>query len=225
MVPAKLLIVVGILGLLLGAFAWGLGEPQKSTAKPNPPGSEELVVAGGCFWCLEVLYEDLKGVYFVESAYVGGKNPGVTYREVCEGNTGHAEAVKIVFDPKKISAEDLLRVFFATHNPTTLNQQGPDHGTQYRSAIFYSNEEERLRAVKIRDEIAKRKIWDAPLVTTIEPMKNYTRAEEYHQDYYAKYEKASAVEKMSMNAGYCNAIIAPKVAKFRKEYADRLRKD
>lgn len=225
MVAAKILIVVGILGLLLGAFAWGLGEPQKSTVKPKPAGSEELVVAGGCFWCLEVLYEDLKGVYFVESAYVGGQKPGISYREVCEGNTGHAEAVKIVYDPKKISAEDLLRVFFATHNPTTLNQQGPDHGTQYRSAIFYSTEEERLRAIKIRDEIEKRKIWDAPLVTTIEPMKNYTRAEEYHQDYYAKYEKASAVEKMSMNAGYCNAIIAPKVAKFRKEYADRLRKD
>lgn len=225
MVAAKILIVIAVLGLLLGAFAWGVGEPQKSTVKPKPAGAEELVVAGGCFWCLEVLYEDLKGVYFVESAYTGGPKAGVTYEEVCGGNTGHAEAVKIVYDPKKISAEDLLRVFFATHNPTTLNQQGPDHGTQYRSAIFYANEEERLRAISIRDEIAKKKIWDDPIVTTIEPIRNYTRAEEYHQDYYAKYEKATPAQRMTMNAGYCNAIIAPKVAKFRKEYADRLRKD
>jgi methionine-S-sulfoxide reductase len=226
MLGVKLPIVLGLAGVLVGAFSWNLGGTQKEAKVPvKPEGSEELVVGGGCFWCLESLYEDLKGVHFVESGYAGGARRGVSYEEVCSGHTGHAEVVKIVYDPKKVSADDLLRLFFVTHDPTTLNRQGPDVGTQYRSAIFYANEAEKARAVKIRDEIARQKIWNAPLVTTIEPLKNYTRAEEYHQDYFAKYERASPAQRMTMNAGYCNAIIAPKVAEFRHKFADRLKKD
>jgi peptide-methionine (S)-S-oxide reductase len=221
--------------VLVAAFGFtrpSEGSPEGEQKSPSPaqpltppPGAQELVVAGGCFWCVESLLEDLKGVYFVESGYAGGDMPGVTYEQVCSGATGHAEVVKVVFDPKKVSAEDLLRMFFVAHDPTTLNRQGPDVGTQYRSAIFYSTEEERERAEKIRDEIEAKKIWKNKIVTTIEPLINYTRAEEYHQNYFAKFERATPAQKMTMNAGYCSAIIAPKVIKFRKQYAEKLKKD
>ncbi len=196
--------------------------PMSQVATPD--GRKSLVVAGGCFWCLEVLFEELKGVQFVESCYVGGSRVGVTYQEVCSGTTGHAEAIRVVFDPKVIAADDLLRIFFTIHDPTTLNRQGPDSGTQYRSAIFYADEEEKARAERIRKEIADEKIWQNPLVTTVEPLVNYTRAEEYHQDYYARYEKASPEERAKMNAGYCSAIIQPKVLKFRQKFAHLLKK-
>ena len=168
------------------------------------------------------MYEQLKGVYFVESGYAGGTEKGVTYEDVCSGGTGHAEAVKIVFDPKQISADDLLRVFFTTHDPTTLNRQGPDSGTQYRSAIFVSNAAEKARAERIRAEMQK--YWKDKIVTTIEPLKNYTRAEEYHQNYYEKYEKATDAQRATMNAGYYAAIIEPKVRKFREHYLAKLKK-
>lgn len=209
--------------------ALGIGGQQHPTDAPKPlpepAGSSKLVVAGGCFWCVESQMERLKGVYFVESGYAGGAQPGVSYEEVCTGQTGHAEAVKIVFDPKVITEDDLLRIFFVAHDPTQLNRQGPDSGTQYRSAIFYSNEVEKALAEKIRKEIADRKLYDRPIVTTIEPLKNWTRAEEYHQNYFEKFEKATPAQKMMMNAGYCSAVVAPKVVKFRKEFADRLKKD
>jgi peptide-methionine (S)-S-oxide reductase len=166
----------------------------------------------------------LKGVHHVESGYAGGDRPNPTYSEVCSGRTGHAEVVKVVFDPKLVSAEDLLRMFFVVHDPTTLNRQGPDSGTQYRSAIFFSSPAEKALAEKIKAEIEKEKIWPHPIVTTIEPLKNYTRAEEYHQDYFAKFEKASPAERATMNAGYCSAIIEPKVRKFREKYAAKLKK-
>jgi len=196
--------------------------PMSQVATPD--GRKSLVVAGGCFWCLEVLFEELKGVQFVESCYAGGSRAGVSYQEVCSGTTGHAEAIRVVFDPKVIAADDLLRIFFTIHDPTTLNRQGPDSGTQYRSAIFYADEEEKARAERIRKEIADEKIWQNPLVTTVEPLVNYTRAEEYHQDYYARYEKASPEERAKMNAGYCSAIIQPKVLKFRQKFAHLLKK-
>jgi peptide-methionine (S)-S-oxide reductase len=189
-----------------------------------PAGAKSLVIAGGCFWCIEVLFDELKGVHYAENGYAGGQKPNVTYEEVCMGTTGHAEVIKVVYDPKQVSGEDLLRLFFAVHDPTTLNRQGPDSGTQYRSAIFYSNDEEKAMAEKIRTEIAREKIWPNPIVTTIEPLKNYTRAEEYHQDYFAKFEKASTTQRMGMNAGYCSAIIEPKVRKFREKYAEKLKK-
>lgn len=208
------------------------GSPESSTFTMEeqkskdvaPAGAESIVVAGGCFWCIEALFDDLKGVYFAESGYAGGNTPHPTYEEVCSGRTGHAEAVKIVFNPKEVSAGDLLRYFFALHDPTTLNSQGPDHGTQYRSAIFYANDAEKQLAERIKKEVSDAKIFSRPIVTTIEPLKNYSRAEEYHQDYFVKYEKASPAEKMRMNAGYCSAIIEPKVRKFRQTYADKLKK-
>lgn len=199
-------------------------EMSQSHVPQVPKDAKSIIVAGGCFWCIEALFEDLKGVYYVESAYVGGSKPNVTYAEVCSGLTGHAEAVKIVFDPKAVSSEDLLRLFFVAHDPTTLNRQGPDVGTQYRSAIFYANEEEKRTAEKIKAEIDKAGIWPRPIVTTIEPVKNYTVAEDYHQDYFKKFESASESEKATMNAGYCRAIIEPKVREFRKKFADKLKK-
>jgi peptide-methionine (S)-S-oxide reductase len=217
------------------AFSWNPWASYRTSREPSasgpyeppahvPPGAKSLVVAGGCFWCLDSEFEQLKGVYDVEAAYVGGSQIGVSYEDVCSGTTGDAESVRIFFDPKQISEADLLRIFFVSHNPTTLNAQGPDHGTQYRSAIFYSTPEEKALAEKIRDEIAKAKIWSDPIVTTIEPLKNYTRAEEYHQHYYQKYLHATDAERMTMNAGYCAAIVQPKAVEFRKKFANLLKK-
>lgn len=184
-----------------------------------------LVVAGGCFWCVEAQFESLKGVHMVESAYVGGTSPNVGYEQVLRGNTGHAEAIKIFYDPKVVSEEDLLNMFFVAHDPTTLNRQGPDVGTQYRSALFYEDAEQQARFTKAIKSIVAAKIYNKPIVTTIEPMKNYVRAEEYHQNYFEKYEKASDAERAKMNAGYCSFVVSPKVAKFREKYRDKLKKD
>jgi peptide-methionine (S)-S-oxide reductase len=189
---------------------------------PVPKGASTLVVGGGCFWCVESLLEDLKGVYAVESGYAGGAKSGVSYEEVCSGTTGHAESVKVFFDSKVISRADLLRIFFVAHDPTTLNRQGPDSGTQYRSVVFYSNDEEKALAKKIISEVSK--LYKNPIVTTVEPLKNYTRAEEYHQNYFAKYEKATPEQRAQMNAGYCAAIIEPKVRHFREKYIQKLKK-
>lgn len=204
------MLMIMAFSLLLAAFA----APAKKT----------LVVGGGCFWCIETLFEDLKGVSEVESGYAGGSKAGVSYEEVCTGTTGHAEVVKITYDPSQVSEADLLRLFFAAHDPTTLNQQGPDYGTQYRSVIFYSTSEQKALAERVRKEIADARIWKNPIVTTIEPLKNYTRAEEYHQNYFAKFEKADPATQAKMNAGYCRAIIEPKVRKFREKYASKLKK-
>lgn len=198
--------------------------PMADTQTPPPPDAATLVVAGGCFWCIEALFDDLQGVYKSESGYAGGEKPGVTYAEVCSGTTGHAEVVKVFFDPKQVSADDLLRLFFTVHDPTTLNRQGPDVGTQYRSAIFYANEKEKALAEKIVAQVTREKLYRDPIVTTIEPLKNYTRAEEYHQDYFAKFERATPAERAGMNAGYCAAIVEPKVRKFREKYASKLKR-
>ncbi|MFZ4506195.1 MAG: peptide-methionine (S)-S-oxide reductase MsrA [Fimbriimonas sp.] len=189
-----------------------------------PAGSKSLVVAGGCFWCLETIYDQLVGVIDTESGYAGGKTAKTTYEQVCMGNTGHAEVIKITYDPAKITEKELLNIFFTFHNPTTLNRQGPDSGTQYRSAIFYANPEEKKLAEDVIAQITKEKIWKDPIVTTVEPLVNYSRAEEYHQDYFEKFEKSSLAQKMTMNAGYCSAIIEPKVKKFRVQFASKLKK-
>lgn len=186
--------------------------------------ARSIVLGGGCFWCLEATLESLKGVYSVENGYAGGKSTDVTYEQVCSGQTGHAEVVKVFFDPKEISEDDLLHMFFAIHDPTTLNRQGPDFGTQYRSVIFYASEEERELANMVKNEVDKEGVYDAPIVTSIEPLKNYVKAEDYHQNYFEKYEKASEAQKMTMNAGYCSAVIQPKVQKFRAKYAAKLKK-
>jgi len=223
----KLMLSALVVIALVGIFGFGLRQDQEKRppTPPTPKGAREIVIGGGCFWCLDSMYRQLKGVLAVECGYAGGSPAGVSYEDVCTGTTGHAEVVRLTYDPKQVSGEDLLRIFFTVHNPTTLDRQGPDSGTQYRSVIFYSNDEEKELAEKVKTEVERAKIWDAPIVTSIEPLKNYTRAEEYHQDYFDKYEKATPAQRMMMNGGYCQAIIAPKVIHFREMYAAKLKKE
>jgi peptide-methionine (S)-S-oxide reductase len=175
---------------------------------------EVATLAGGCFWCLEAVFDELKGVESVESGYSGGhvQNPG--YAQVCDGDTGHAEVVQVTFDPQVISYKDLLTVFFTIHDPTTLNRQGNDVGTQYRSAIFYHDEQQKKVAEEVIREITAAGIWDAPIVTDVTPFDRFYIAEDYHQEYFKK----------NPFQRYCRAVIAPKVTKFRHKFADRLKK-
>lgn len=174
---------------------------------------ETATLAGGCFWCVEAVFDDLEGVEDVISGYTGGHKPNPTYQEVCTGETGHAEAVRITFNPQIISYADLLRIFFTVHDPTTLNRQGNDVGTQYRSAIFYHNDVQKEVAAEIRDEIAAAGLYENPIVTEITPAGEFWPAEDYHQEYFAN----------NPNQPYCAAVVAPKVAKFRQKFASRLK--
>lgn len=220
-VKLALLAAVALTGLACATIP---PSSDPAPATPVPADKASLVVAGGCFWCVEAIYEELNGVIAVESGYTGGTTANPTYEQVCSGSTGHAEAVKIIFDPKVIDRADLLRIFFTTHDPTQLNRQGNDIGTQYRSAIFYSTQEEKALADKIIAEVEREKVYDKPIVTKVEPLGTYYMAESYHQNYFERYEKASDAERGRMNAGYCSAIISPKVSKFRHKYADKLKK-
>lgn len=175
---------------------------------------EVATLGGGCFWCLEPIYEELKGVQDVVVGYSGGKSVNPTYQQVCTGGTGHAEVVQVTFDPGVISFEEILRVFFTVHDPTTLNRQGADVGTQYRSVIFYHNEEQKQIAEKVIKQIESEGIWDAPIVTELAPFKEFYKAEDYHQEYY----------KNNPNQGYCRVVIEPKVAKFRQKFLSKLKK-
>lgn len=168
---------------------------------------------GGCFWCLEAVFEQLRGVHKVVSGYTGGDVPNVTYEQVCTGRTGHAEVIQVTFDPAEILFADLLDVFFATHDPTTLNRQGADAGTQYRSAIFYHDDDQRRIAVAKIEELNAAKIWNAPIVTQMESLAAFYPAEDYHQGYFRSHPAQ----------GYCQAVISPKVGKFRQKFAHRLR--
>lgn len=197
-----------------------LGQGERSASKKM----DTLVVGGGCFWCVEAQFEMLKGVEKVESAYAGGTVPNPTYQMVVSGLTGAAEVIRVTFDASVISKADLLRIFFVAHDPTTLNRQGPDVGTQYRSVIFYATPEEKALAEQIKKEISDEKIFEDPIVTTIEPLTNFTIAEDYHQDYFKKFEQASPEERAKMNAGYCSAVVSPKVSKFRQQFAHLLKK-
>jgi peptide-methionine (S)-S-oxide reductase len=211
----------------LGMASCAVGAPPQdhnmAKLKPVPPGAQSVVIAGGCFWCVEGLFTELRGVYSAQSGYAGGAVEHPTYEQVCSGTTGHAEAVRVIFDPKQIAEKDLLRIFFTTHDPTTLNRQGNDSGTQYRSAIFFANPAEKVLAQQVIDEIAKEKIYPDPIVTSLEPLKAFYPAEEYHQLYYTKFEKGSPAEKALMNAGYCQYVVAPKVEKFRHKFAKLLK--
>ncbi len=178
-----------------------------------PPGREVATLAGGCFWCLEAVFDDLRGVERVESGYSGGAVPHPTYRQVCAGATGHAEAVQVTFDPRALSFGDLLEVFFAVHDPTTLNQQGPDVGTQYRSAIFYHTAEQRATAEQVIKELEAARVWPAPIVTEVVPFTAFYQAEDYHQEYF----------RLNGQQPYCRVVIAPKVAKFRKLFGAKLK--
>lgn len=174
---------------------------------------EVATLAGGCFWCLEAAFAELKGVERVESGYAGGSEANPSYEAVCTGRTGHAEVVQITFDPHIITFRDLLHVFFTIHDPTTLNQQGGDVGTQYRSAVFYHSPEQKAEVERVIAELNAEKVWDDPIVTEVKPLEEFFSAEEYHRDYYRR----------NPTQGYCRAVIAPKVAKVRKLYFDRLR--
>ncbi len=182
------------------------------TAGPSG-GMEIATLAGGCFWCLQPVFSELRGVARVEVGYAGGDVANPTYEDVCSDSTGHAEAVQIAFDPAAISYEDLLRIFFTVHDPTTLNRQGADVGTQYRSAVFVRSREQKEAVDRVLAELRAQKVWEDPIVTEVVPFSNFYRAEEYHQDYYGK----------NPYAGYCMAVVSPKVRKFRKHYADRLK--
>ena len=173
---------------------------------------EQAILAGGCFWCLDAVFRQLRGVELVESGYAGGTVPNPTYRHVCTGETGHAEAVRITFDPDVISYRDLLGVYFTVHDPTTLNRQGGDVGTQYRSAVYYLTDGQRDTARDVMDELSKAKVWDDPIVTELEAAPTFYSAEDYHQDYYEN----------NAQQPYCSVVIAPKVAKVRKKYLERL---
>jgi len=175
---------------------------------------QTATLAGGCFWCLEAVYDQIKGVVSVESGYSGGKMPNPSYEDVCTGRTGHAETVQVTFDPSVVSYRDLLNVFFGIHDPTTLNRQGADVGTQYRSAIFYHNEEQKNEAEQLIKELNEQHIWDAPIVTEVKPFDKFYIAEDYHQEYYEH----------NRFQPYCMAVVAPKVAKFRKHFLELLKK-
>lgn len=174
---------------------------------------EIATLAGGCFWCLEAVYQELRGVELVESGYMGGHIRNPSYREVCDGTTGHAEIVQVTFDTQEVSFKEILQVFFTIHDPTTLNRQGADVGTQYRSAIFYHSDEQKATAEQVIREIATAGVWSNPIVTEVTAADTFYKAENYHQNYYTQ------------NGGqpYCRVVIAPKVAKFRKQYLDRLK--
>lgn len=174
---------------------------------------ETATLGAGCFWCIEAVFQDLKGVHKVVSGYTGGKVNNPTYQEVCTGSTGHAEVAQITFDPAVISFAEVLEVFWLTHDPTTLNRQGADKGTQYRSAIFYHSPEQKAAAEKSLAETDASDLWPNPIVTEISPLTVFYPAEDYHQDYF----------KTNPNQPYCRAVISPKVQKFRKAFAAKLR--
>jgi peptide-methionine (S)-S-oxide reductase len=183
-----------------------------TTSTPNA--TETAVIGGGCFWCTEAVFDQLKGVQSVETGYAGGRSANPTYEDVCGGDTGHAEVVKIVFDPAVLSFRDLLRVFFATHDPTTRNRQGNDVGTQYRSVIYSQTPQQRADATAVIAELTQGKLWRDPIVTEIADATPFYPAENYHQEYFER----------NSRQPYCQAVVAPKVAKFRKQFIDQLKR-
>jgi len=175
---------------------------------------ETITLAGGCFWCLEAVYDEVKGVLSVDSGYANGHVPNPSYRAVCNGDTGYAEVAQIKFDPAVITLRDLLNIFFVIHDPTTLNRQGGDTGTQYRSGIYYHTPEQKEVAEQTIRELEAQKIFDKPIVTEVEPLKNFYIAENYHQEYFVN----------NPNQPYCMAVVAPKVSKFRKHFLELWKK-
>ena len=176
--------------------------------------SEVIILGGGCFWCTEAVFDELRGVLSVESGYCGGMLPNPTYRQVCTGTTGHAEVVQVAFDPAAISLYDILGVFMTTHDPTTLNRQGADAGTQYRSVIFYHSQNQRIVAEQVIQEITAARTYDDPIVTEVAPFSVFYMAEDYHQEYFQN----------NPHQSYCRVVIAPKVKKFRDHFREKLKK-
>lgn len=209
---------VFIVLMLIGFFIVNAADAQnvnnKQTTKGSMKNLEKATFASGCFWCTEAVYERVKGVESVVSGYAGGKTPNPTYEEVCSGSTGYAEAVQITYDPSVITYDELLEIFWRTHDPTTLNRQGNDVGTQYRSVIFYHNDEQKKLAEEYKKKLDQSGAWDKPIVTQIVPFTNFYKAENYHQNYYEN----------NPNQGYCAFVIAPKVEKFEKVFKNKLKK-
>ena len=179
----------------------------------GPEGTEIATLAGGCFWCLEAVYDEMKGVLSVESGYMGGQLDNPTYEAVCSGATGHAEVVQVRFDPKVVSFRELLEVFFVIHDPTTLNRQGNDVGTQYRSAVFFHSLSQQQAANDVIAQMTRDKVWPSPIVTEVVPAVRFWVAEDYHQEYFSR----------NPNQSYCAFVVAPKVQKFRKYFLSRLK--
>lgn len=200
------------LSLLATTIAFG---QKSSTVKPIKAANlETITLGGGCYWCVEAVYENLIGVTSVVSGFSGGKTSNPTYEEVSTGSTGYAEAVQITYDKNITSLDEIFKVFFTVHDPTTLNRQGADEGTQYRSVIFYKNDEQKKAAQSIIAALAKAKVYPNPIVTKLEPFTKFYKAEDYHQDYYAN----------NSSQPYCQMVIQPKIAKFEKVFKDRLKK-
>lgn len=187
---------------------------QNNTKKNNASNLETITLGGGCYWCIEAIFENLDGVKTVVSGFSGGQVANPSYEAVCTGKTGHAEVVQITFDKTKTNLDEILKVFFTVHDPTTLNRQGADVGTQYRSILFYRNEEQRKIAQDIINDLNKNKVYNNPIVTKVEAFKNFYEAEDYHQDYY----------EFNKNKPYCRMVIQPKLEKFEKVFKDRLKK-
>lgn len=186
---------------------------EQNTPDQVPSPREIATLGGGCFWCLEAVFDRLEGVESVESGYTGGTTPKPTYHDVCTGQTGHAEAVRVTYDPEVVSFRGILEVFFTVHDPTTLNRQGNDFGTQYRSAIFYHSQQQKALAEEMIAELHTSRVWDEPIVTEVVPAQTFYVAENYHQDYF----------KNNSHQPYCQVVVAPKVAKFRKKFAARVK--
>jgi len=176
---------------------------------------EVATLGGGCFWCVEAVFDELRGVERVESGYAGGATQNPTYRQVCAGTTGHAEVIQVTFDPQVTSFKEILDVFFTVHDPTTLNRQGADIGTQYRSVIFYHDDKQKAVAERVIEELNAAHVWDAPIVTEIAPLPDFYPAEDYHQEYF----------RLNGEQPYCRAVVAPKMAKFRKQFSERLKQE
>ena len=193
----------------------GMTNCQNSNSmKLENKNQESIVLGAGCFWCVEAIYSRLNGVISVTSGYSGGNVANPTYEDVCTGQTGHAEVVQVVYDPTVIPLAKILEVYFKTHDPTSLNRQGADVGTQYRSVIFYTTEEQKRIALEVKDLLSKSSIWSDPIVTVIEPFKNFFKAETYHQDYFEHNKKQP----------YCTMVINPKVEKFEKLFKEYIKK-
>lgn len=190
-------------------------QETKTTIKMKDKEVHEATLGAGCFWCIEAAFDALKGVKVAESGYSGGFTSKPTYKEICTGKSGHAEVVRILYYPNIISFKDLLEVFWTMHDPTTLNRQGADVGTQYRSVIFYHNEQQKKQAEEYKKELGLANIWGSPIVTEISPLINYFTAENYHQEYYS----------LNKTQPYCNMVITPKMKKFRKVFEKRLKSD
>ena len=199
---------------LIAIFALSLNGFAQNTKTKSASNLETITLGGGCYWCVEAVYENLDGVKSVVSGFSGGKVANPTYQEVCTGTTGHAEVVQITYDKTKTDINEIFQVFFTVHDPTTLNRQGADVGTQYRSVIFYKNAEQKNAAESIIAELNKAKVYNSPIVTKVEPFKVFYKAEDYHQNYYAN----------NKNQPYCKMVIQPKIEKFEKVFKDKLKK-